>query len=728
MGAILKPFSVLLNFARRIGLARVLTTAIFMTSILSAVVTYVVITNPDTFGFANDANLQSTLLIFNLGLLLFLAILVSRRLIHVWIASSKGKAGSRLLLKLVFMFSIVAIIPAIIVGVSSSFYLNLGIKSWFDERVSRAVVESVAVADAYLAEHKKIIKTDAVNLSSEIGSKSIEFAFNADKLSEFLTAQAGKRLLAEVIVFNEERVIASSRLGLAIDPLEIVVPSQIQRASEGDVIIVSEDGEKVSAISRIGNSKIGNLGATYLFVSRFVDAGVVAHTQKARGAAEEYLKLKTQIADIQIKSTVFFVIIALFLLLGALWTAINFASSLVQPISNLVNATDKIKKGEFTIRVKEEGNKNDEISVLSRAFNQMAAELESQKRGVIIANREAEDRQQFNEAVLSSISSGVIAIDADKKVTLLNISAKEYVSLGDNSVGKYLKDVMPEFFEVFEEFMQKPTKSLEKQIAVRRKTKRMTFNVRINPHLEKDDEGYVISFDDITKLLSAQRSAAWSDVAQRIAHEVRNPLTPINLSAQRLAKKFTKKLPEEEQETFTGYTNTIVRHTADIAKIIGEFSEFARLPGPKFSKVDLSPLLKDAVFSARVAHSEIDFSLDMPDEMQTTVDGGQISQVLTNVIKNAAESVSEQRKKGGKIKAKAEVVDEDIVITIEDNGGGFPEELLDRILEPYVTTRQKGTGLGLAIVKKIISDHNGKIELSNIRGGARVQVQLPSVV
>jgi two-component system nitrogen regulation sensor histidine kinase NtrY len=261
---------------------------------------------------------------------------------------------------------------------------------------------------------------------------------------------------------------------------------------------------------------------------------------------------------------------------------------------------------------------------------------------------------------------------------------------------------------------------------LRRKAKKMTCNVRINPHIENNTEGYIMTFDDISELLSAQRSAAWSDVAQRIAHEIKNPLTPINLSAQRLAKKFRAHIPDEDMENFVGYTDTITRHTADIARIIGEFSDFAKLPSPRFKKTDLSKILKDSVFSARVAHSRIDFTLDMPDLIEVMADSGQISQVMTNLLKNASESVTEKRSKTGLISVKADVKDK-VVLTIEDNGGGFPPDLLDRLTEPYVTTRAKGTGLGLAIVKKIVEDHGGQMDLSNTRKGAKVTITLPSL-
>ncbi len=710
-------FKKMLGFMGKIPLARVLTSMLVTAIILSSAATYLVIANPDLLGFGLDAALQSNLLIFNLGLLLFLALVISRKLFSTWRGRDK-KIGSRLLLRIVLMFSLVAVIPAIIVGLSSVFYVNMGMKSWFDDRVTKAVVESVVVADAYLDEHKKMIQFDSLNLANEIGNNSIRFAFSRERLERFISSEATRRLLSDIVVFEKNEVIASSKLSFFSDPAELFEKKNLDLVEVGEIVTLSYDDDRVIALT-----KIPNFNGAFLLVGRYVDPNVIEHTKVTRGAAEEYLKLKGQIGDVQISSTIFFLIIAGLLLLGAIWIAFRFANSLVEPISNLVAATDRIKKGEFSVRVAER-TAPDEIGVLSRSFNQMAEELESQKRGIIIANREADEKSQFSQAVLSGISSGVIAINEDKKIELLNAAAKEVLALGDNAIGKYLREAIPEFSEVFADFEKNPLRPIQKQVSLRRKSKRMTCNVSINPHIENNTEGYIMTFDDITELLSAQRSSAWSDVARRIAHEIKNPLTPINLSAQRIAKKFRKHVPEEEMENFVGYTDTITRHTSDIARIIGEFSDFAKLPSPRFQKADLSKALKDSVFSARVTHSKVDFSLDMPDQIMALIDSSQINQVMTNILKNAAESVTESDKKSGKITVVA-TVDEKITITIQDNGGGFPPDLLDRLTEPYVTTRAKGTGLGLAIVKKIIEEHHGDMKLSNYRNGARIIITLP---
>lgn len=714
-------FNKLLQASRKAKLVNVLTTALIVSIVLMAMFTYFAITNPDKFGVSNDPASVSNLLIINVALLLMLATLVSRKLLHLWFAREKGRVGSRLLMKLVIMFSLVAIVPSVVVGISSSFYLNLGIKSWFDERVSDAVAESVKVADAYLKEHKETIRSDAINIASQINSEAINFAFDNTRLHKFLNDEASRSLLAEALVFQKDnkKVVASSNVSLILDPLDKVNDAVLEEADKGDVVLLSsDDDDKVTAVM-----KLTSFSNSYLLVSRFVDDKVLNHTKQARGAADEYFRLKDQIAAFQVNSSIFFLLIAVFMLLAALWMAFRFANNLVAPVTNLVSATDRVKRGEYTVRVKE-GHQNDEIGVLTRSFNQMAEELEQQKRSLILAKREAEERTTFTEAILADLSGGVMAIDGDKKITLLNRSAMEILGLSEWTIGRLLEDAVPEFSEALKEAEEKKAGKFETQIAMRRKTKRMNFIVRISPQTGKNAEGYILTFDDITELVSAQRSAAWSDVARKIAHEIKNPLTPINLSAQRLAKKYLKLMPEDEKENFEGYTTTISRHTADIANIIQEFSNFAKMPAPKFARTDISVLLKDALFSARIGRSKIEFSLDMPDNMETIADASQISQVLINVIKNAAESVSEFRKEGGKIKATARM-GENIEIIIDDNGKGFPEELIDRLTEPYVTTRSKGTGLGLAIVKKIMQDHNGKIELHNIQGGARVVLTLP---
>jgi len=729
MSGLGKIFNKLVRDVRKVPSTQLLSWVLLPMIITLIGYTYFVITHPDKSGISSGAVNIRNLIFINIALLAVIGVVVLRKLLHLWFAREKGRAGSRLLMKLVIMASLVSIIPAAVVGISSSFYLNLSIKSWFDDRVSNAVNESVKVADAYLKEHTENIRAEVVTMAGQINS-NISFAFDNAMLTKFLTDEATRRLLSEAVVFYADskigpdrsssdwnkKVVANAQGGLGIDPLDKVTATTLEGADKGQVVLVSGDDNKVTAIVHLR-------GNYYLLVSRFIDDKVLEHTRQARTAKNEYDALKGQIADFQSNSSIFFILIAIFLLFGALWMAFRFANNLVAPVTSLVSATDRVKRGEFTVRVKEV-RQNDEIGVLSRSFNQMAGELEQQKRSLILAKREAEERTAFTEAVLSDLSSGVMAIDEDKRITLLNRSAREILDLSANPVGRFLKEAVPEFSEALSEAEEKKQPSFEKQVSLRRKTKRMNFIVRISPQTAKNVEGYILTFDDITELVSAQRMAAWSDVARKIAHEIKNPLTPINLSAQRLAKKYLKLMPEDEKENFEGYTNTISRHTADIANIIQEFSNFAKMPAPKFARVNISEILKDAVFSARVRRGKIEFTLDMPDEMETIADGSQISQVLTNVIKNASEAVHENRKEGGQIKTVA-TIGENIIITIDDNGKGFPEELMDRLTEPYVTTREKGTGLGLAIVKKIMQDHNGKIELTNIKGGARVVLTLP---
>lgn len=716
----------ILTYIRNTNVANIITILLIAAILVCSVVTYAAITNLGFFNFGFEPTFESNLLLINLGLLLLLAVIVSRKLIHLYIARKKGRVGSRLLMRLVIISSIIAIIPSIVVALSSSFYLNLGIKSWFDERVSSAVVESVAVADAYLKEHSEIVRSDALSIASDITNRNLFIGTNQAELESYLNFQTSRKLLAEIIIFRKTRygfeVIANSSFSFALDPLSKVRKEKITAADNGEISLISDETDhKVSALI-----KLNNYDDRYLLVSRFIDSKVLEHTDNAKGAAEEYLKLKRQIANFQVKSTIFFVFISLFMLLGAIWVAFKFANNLVAPITNLVAATDKMKKGEFTVRVKE-GPENDEIGILARSFNQMAEEMESQKHNLMRANMDSEERAAFTETVLSGVSSGIMAIDIDRKIVTLNRSAMELLGLNKSAIGKKLHGVAEEFEELLVEALDKKTLEQQKQISLRRKQKRMNFMVRITPQTNrKTIEGYVFTFDDITELLSAQRHAAWSDVARKIAHEIKNPLTPINLSAQRIAKKYKQYMPEDELENFEGYTSTIARHTADIAKIITEFSDFAKLPAPKFAKCDLAQILKDSVFSSRVSCPDINIELDMPDSMQTVADPIQITQVFTNIIKNAAESITEKGKTDGKIMVIAQI-SKAIEIYIDDNGGGFPEELLDRLTEPYVTTRIKGTGLGLAIVKKIIEDHNGKIELSNIKLGARVKITLPII-
>lgn len=690
-----------------------------------SIFTYAEITDAKTALFGPDAKRVSTLIVMDLILLLLLVALISRRAVHLWLARIRGKAGSRLLTKLVLMFSLVAIVPSITVTISSALFLNQGIEAWFNRKVSTAVEESVAVAEAYLAEHKEMIRADALAIANEINSDVLLASPKSKKLEELFSDQVIKRSLADVIILQKGtgRILARSPFSLSVEFERPPPPEAFRVAETGEVAVISNDGDdKVSALV-----KLSVFPGSFLLVSRFVDPKVIAHTESTRGAAREYQKLKSQIWGVQVKTTAVFAIITLILLLGAVMLAFTFSNSLVSPIASMVAATGRVKKGDYQVRVKE-GPDNDEIATLARAFNAMTAELDSQRKVLISANRQLDERRRFSETVISGVSTGIIALDAEKRVVLLNQAAQGILQ-AEQMEGRHFSEIIPEISTFFEELENRNEKFIQKEISLERKRKVYNLLIRITVQTYNRIEGFVVSFDDITALVSAQRSAAWSDIARKIAHEVKNPLTPINLAAQRLRKKYADEITSD-RESFIRYTDTIARYTADVARIIEGFANFARIPSAKLTKTELNELIRNAYYSAKVTYPNIDFELSIPpSDTIIAGDAGQINQVLMNIIKNATEALElkEPSEGRGMISISARQQGNDIALEISDNGPGFPDELMNRLLEPYITTRAKGSGLGLAIVRKIMEDHGGKIELKNLALGACVKLVFPLI-
>ncbi|MBM3617796.1 MAG: PAS domain-containing protein, partial [Alphaproteobacteria bacterium] len=382
---------------------------------------------------------------------------------------------------------------------------------------------------------------------------------------------------------------------------------------------------------------------------------------------------------------------------------------------------------------------NDELATLGRAFNRMTNQLASQRRDLMKANRQIDARRRFSEAVLAGVSAGVVAIDNMQVVTLYNRSATGLLQLGEEDIfGKSLSEVMPEAENLLKEVIAKPSKPVSGDVLLQRGEKALSLKLHIAAQeYEGEVESFVITFDDITPVVAAQRHAAWADVARRVAHEIKNPLTPIQLSAQRLKRKYLKQVDESEQENFEKYTDTIIRHVGDIGKMVEEFVDFARLPAPVFSREDIGDLLAKIVLLEESAHPRIAYSVDVPaDEIFITVDASQVRQVITNLVKNAAEAIetrhvqnggNPEEQAAGHISVASRLSEDYCIIEVKDDGCGFPPDQIHRLLEPYVTTRAKGTGLGLAIVKKIMEDHKGRIELENRpEGGGLVRLVFPA--
>lgn len=700
---------------------RNVTLILIVAAVLSALTTYIIITG-SVAPLGMKPKRVWTLLLVNIGLLSILIITIGMRVYSLWNALRAGSAGSRLQKRIIVLFSVVAIVPTIIVSMFSAFFFNLGIQTWFNERVQTAVNESLAVAEAYLTEHKENIRGDAIAMAGDLNQVAELAKTDPEEFSRIVLTQSELRLLTESVVVQRNRVIARGRLSFAL-AFERIPQDLLERASRGEAITMISEDDKVRALVRIDALPDG-----YLLVGRLIDSKVIGHMQSTQGAVNEYSTLKKQLDRLQLTFSIVFVTLALLLLLSSIGYGMVFASRLTTPISQLMMAAERVRGGDFTARVADTASA-DEIGLLARVFNRMTEQLQAQRSELIEANRRLDERRRFSEAVLSGVSAGVIALDRHKRASHCNPSSAAILSKIDQSItpGANVFEILPGLQELLARAEDLPSEVAQDTLTVNNNGKTVTLHVRVTVEkLDDDIEGFIVTFDDITQLIAAQRNAAWADVARRVAHEIKNPLTPIQLAAERLKRKYLKYV-EEDQETFIKYIDTISKHVGDIGKMVEEFVSFARMPTPVFSNEELGAIVKKAVFSSQVANAGLEYQMNIPSQpVIFYCDERQMTQVLINLLKNSAESIEARlsqkpEAEKGRISVSLFCENDKTNLIVEDNGVGFPSADAASLLEPYVTTRSKGTGLGLAIVKKIVEDHKGRIIMENIpSGGARV--------
>ncbi|MBO6559028.1 MAG: PAS domain-containing sensor histidine kinase [Nisaea sp.] len=708
-------------WAQRVGFERRAAYVLAAAAILAGLGTYAVFTRAGPAGPNPDVVLG--ILYLDFSLLLLLGVLVAWRMARLWVERRQGLAGSRLHVRLVVMFSVLTVAPTILVSVFSLVMFDFGIRSWFSERVSTAVTGSVAVAERYLEEHRQVIRGDVLAMANDINREAPFLVNNPARFSQVLRAQAALRNLTEAVVFdNTGRVLARTSLALSFD-YEPLPEAAMAKAQLGDVVVLTTDAEdRLRAVVRLDR-----FVDAYLFVGRFVDAEILSYIERTKEAVNQFTELEGRRFDIQVSFIMIFAMVALLLLLAAVWIGLNLATRMVHPISDLIGAAERISAGDLSARVAGPVEA-DEMGLLARAFNRMTRQLEMQRGELMSANRQIDARRRFTEAVLGGVSAGVIGLDAEARINLPNRSAASLLGVdGDSLVGRTLSEQIPEMSELLEVARRNPYRQSEKQIELNRGDRKITLLARIKAEItEGEVSGYVLTFDDISELLSAQRMAAWADVARRIAHEIKNPLTPIQLSAERLKRKYLKQI-ETDPETFVECTDTIVRQVGDIGRMVDEFSAFARMPAPVMRKENLIELIRGQVVLQRSAQSGIVFEFDEGQEpVEFECDQRQIRQVLTNLLQNAIDAIQASGptgidEEGGTPAHRVSVTvgreDQRIIVDVEDTGRGLPDKDRDRLTEPYVTTREKGTGLGLAIVKRIMEDHAGSITLMDREGG-----------
>jgi len=716
-----------LVWVRRAGLARRIAMGLSLAALPSVGVTFLAITVAGPAG-PNPRTVLS-LLILDLVLLLALGAVVGLRIFDVWRARRRGTTGSRLHLRFISLFALVAVTPSVLMSVGSAAFLQYGIESWFSDRVRTALQASLEVAHAYLEEHRQVIGGNALAMANDINREGPLLLVSPERFNVLLGNQAAIRGLSEAIVFDAEgRVLARSGLAFSIELSMAQIPLwAYEKAREGEVaVLTSEDEQRVRALVMLQ----GFFGETYLFVGRYVDPKVVGHMEKTSAAVAEYERLEGKRSGLELAFSLVFAVVGLLLLLVAVWVGLVMATRLATPIALLIDAAERVRTGDLSARVIE--GRSDEMGLLSRAFNRMTSQLDEQRRDLVQANRELDERRRFTETVLAGVSSGVVGLDPSAIVTLPNPTACELLALpAEAMVGRLLEVLVPELAETIGEIRHRPDKQIQREVKITRGGRPRTLLVRVAAEqIGTETLGYVVTFDDITELVSAQRKAAWADVARRIAHEIKNPLTPIQLSAERLKRKYLKEIASDP-DTYVSLIETIIRQVGDIGRMVDEFSSFARMPAPQMKSDNLAEICRQAVFLQRTGYPDVAFETELPAAPVPMVcDGRLIGQALTNLLKNAVEAI---RGRGGadlppgRAGLRLIVGDGHIDIEVEDNGRGLPAAQRDRLTEPYVTTRAKGTGLGLAIVKKIMEDHGGDLHLEDAPGGgARVRLSFPA--
>ena len=671
----------------------------------------------------SDGTLLSTLIAIDVLAVIIVGGFVIRQILRLWTERRQKMAGYQLHWRLALLFGGVAALPAVITTAFALFVVDYSLRGWFADRISTAVTGSVQVADAYFEEHSSSIRSDVLTIANDVNREAFKLLDDPNLLNQYLTNQTVLRNLSEAIILDGTgQVLAKSRFAFAVTFTRIA-DDWLEQARNGEVVILrADETNKLRAAV-----KLNSFVDAYLFVGRFIDRSVLDAVDSTRLAAVDYQQLGIRQLDLQVSFAFVFGLILLLLLITALWIGLNLATAIVEPLGSVISVAEQVRGGNLSERVPT-GLDVDEIARLGISFNNMLDELNKSREQLVQANKQIDRRREFTEAVLGGVSSGVIGLDSDHKVTLPNHTSRQLLGLSDTDmIGRRLEDVVPEFAGLVAAGSTRRRKFAEDQIILTRAGRRLTLRARIAS--EKVDGrviGYVVTFDDVTDLLTAQRKAAWSDVARRIAHEIKNPLTPIQLAADRLRRKYQ---PDDQQASlqFSEYLSIIGRQVDDIGRMVDEFSSFARMPQPVMKPLALRDLAlgQVALYEAQNVTFVTDLDADAAGGM-ILGDAGLLRQALTNIIQNALDSLAETSDDTPEIRLVMTVNDGFVCLGISDNGPGFPDMDRAQLLEPYVTNREKGTGLGLAIVSKIVQDHSGELELHDADGGgACVMVRLP---
>ncbi len=698
-------------------LGKVVTLVLAAVALVLAIATFVLLSGgaPITL----RPNVVFVSILASAAVLLLLGAVVAGRVTRVWVERRRGSAGSRLHVRLVLMFGVVAVTPSIVVAVFAAAFFNLGIQSWFDDRIRAALDASVASARSSLEEHRNNIKADALGVAITLNRAGAFLANRPALFQQVLDQETTFHGLIQAVIYDPytHEIIISSGV-LSGNFVELPTDAEIEPARRGEVAVIGGDGDNhVRAVVKLGSTP-----ELMLMVDRPVDTQIIAAAKRTEQLVGEYHRLDDNRMKLQVTFAVIFALVALLVLFAAVLTGLVLANQIARPVGRLIHAAERVRAGDLAVRVPEIRS-DDEVAGLSRAFNRMTGQLSAQRSELMDAYAQIDERRRFTETVLAGVSAGVIGLDREGRIDLPNRAASELMGMDLMAAsGLPLAQAVPEFAPLLQEVQAAPDRARTAEVQVGPPANRRTLLVRVGAELKGEGiDGFVVTFDDVTELLAAQRKAAWSDVARRIAHEIKNPLTPIQLAAERLKRRFTKEI-QSDPTTFAQCADTIVRHVGDIGRMVDEFSAFARMPQPVIKREDVGRLARESLVLQRQAHPEIAWTIDLPDRGPVaSCDRRLVSQALTNLLMNAADAAGMRpRQEGEGAGAITVSVAEDhdtVTLSVSDDGVGLPSEDRDRLTEPYVTHKPKGTGLGLAIVKKIMEDHGGRLLLEDRVGG-----------
>ena len=716
------------GWAENIALLRKIAFFLSIASVLFAGATYFVLTDAEFL--RSYPKITQGILIADLTLFLALGILVFRKLVDIWISRKHEFSGSRIHVRLVSILALLTATPAILVAIFSILIFNMGIQGWFSEQIRGTLEESQIVAQSYLKEHQNNARSQIIALARDLRSEGNTIYQNPRYMNNIITAHAALRALSEIIIFERSgKLLAKAGESFLID-FEGAPPNwAFNAAGDGEIAIWTTDqGDRVRALIELDRDK-----NVFLYVGRMVDKEVLKHMSRHQNIYNFYKRLEENKSILQITFALVYILVSLLLLLAAVWIGMMFASRLTEPISAIINVSEKVRGGDLSVRLEKlSDKKDDELGRLGVTFNKMISRLSRQRTSLVNSYEQLDIRRRFTETVLGGVSSGVISLNSKLEINLINPFALDLLGIDlKKSIGKKISNILPDLKALFDDLSNTKKGFVEKEIELTRNQKLTRILLRIT--IDKKGAnilGYVLTFSDVSELVLAQRKAAWSDIARKIAHEIKNPLTPIQLSTEQLKRKYSKQI-KSDLKTFKICTDTITRQVRFIADMVDEFSSFARMREPVLKRENLTEICKQSVFLHNGVYKNISCEFNSDDlRIMSFIDAQLVSQALTNLIKNSAESILRKHKNKKTGKGKISVILEEnkdqINLTVCDNGEGIPNKIRPHLTDPYFTTHPTGTGLGLAIVARVIDAHEGYMTFeSGKKGETQVILTMP---